>query len=80
MNVKHVIKERRAFRSLDPIEISGDLIKDLAGVAQIASYCANNQPWNFIFVYDQEQLQGIFTTVFKKKLEEFLYMNSYIKR
>ncbi|MFW9828901.1 MAG: hypothetical protein ACFFEY_15030 [Candidatus Thorarchaeota archaeon] len=63
MNVKQVIKERRAFRSLDPIEISGDLIKNLAEIPQIAFSCANNQSWNFFFVYDQEQLEGIFTTV-----------------
>ena len=44
MNVKQAIKEKRAFRSLDPMEISKDLIKDLAEVAQIAPSCANNQP------------------------------------
>jgi nitroreductase len=63
MNVKEAIKERRAFRSLDPIEISDDLIQDLSKVAQLAPSCMNNQPWNFIFIHDKEQLQKIFTTL-----------------
>jgi nitroreductase len=63
MNVNEAIKKRRAYRSLDPIEINDELIKDLAEKAQLAPSCMNKQPWNFIFVNDQEQLTKMFTTL-----------------
>ena len=63
MNVKEAIEKRRAYRSLDPVEINDDLIKDLARVAQIAPSCNNYQPWRFIFVHDKEQLEKLFTTL-----------------
>ena len=63
MDVNEAIKKRRAYRSFDPVEISDDLIKDLAEKAQIAPSCSNNQPWNFIFIKDREQLKRIFTTL-----------------
>jgi nitroreductase len=63
MNVKEAIKERRAYRSLEEVIITDDLIKDLAEVAQIAPSCANKQPWNFIFISNKKQLIKIFTTL-----------------
>jgi len=57
MDVTKAIKERRAFRSLDPVEITEDLIKDLALHAQLAPSCNNNQPWRFVFVFDPAKLQ-----------------------
>jgi len=57
MDVKEAIQQRRAYRSLAPIEITEDLIKDLAGCAQLSASCNNNQPWRFVFVYDQEMLK-----------------------
>ncbi|MFX0059081.1 MAG: nitroreductase family protein [Candidatus Heimdallarchaeota archaeon] len=63
MEVKEAINKRRAYRSLDLINISDELITDLAGVAQIAPSCANKQPWNFIFIYEKEKLDRIFTTL-----------------
>ncbi|MFX0042627.1 MAG: nitroreductase family protein [Candidatus Hodarchaeota archaeon] len=63
MNVKDAIKERRAYRSLEFVEISDELINDLASKAQIAPSCMNNQPWNFIFVREKEQLKRLFTTL-----------------
>ena len=61
MDVKQAIHERRAFRSLEPIEISAQLINELAESAQLAPSCFNNQPWRFVFVYDSlviEQLHS----------------------
>ncbi|MDH7517474.1 MAG: nitroreductase family protein [Candidatus Thermoplasmatota archaeon] len=50
MNVKEAIVKRRAYRSLEPVEISIDLIKDLAECAQLTASCFNNQPWHmFLF-------------------------------
>ncbi|MFX0071932.1 MAG: nitroreductase family protein [Candidatus Hermodarchaeota archaeon] len=63
MDVNQAIEKRRAYRSLDPIEINESLIKDLAKSAQLAPSCANKQPWNFIFIKDKSQLEKIFTTL-----------------
>lgn len=57
MDVMQAIKERRAYRSLVPVEITEDLIKDLAGSAGLAPSCFNNQPWRFVFVRDPEVLK-----------------------
>lgn len=57
MDVKEAIKKRRAFRSLIPVEITTDLINDLAECAQITASCFNNQPWRYIFIYDKKMLE-----------------------
>lgn len=57
MDVSQAIKDRRAYRSLVPVEITDDLIKDLARHAQLAPSCSNNQPWRFVFVYDPGPLK-----------------------
>jgi nitroreductase len=56
MDVKEAIQRRRAYRSLEPVEITVDLIKDLAGCAQLSASCNNNQPWRFVFVYEHDML------------------------
>ncbi len=63
MNVKEAIKKRRAYRSLDLIKISENLITDFAEVARISPSCGNKQPWKFIFVYEREKLEKLFTTL-----------------
>ncbi len=50
MGVKETIGERRAYRSLDPIEIPDELVLDLASCASLAPSCFNHQPWRFVFV------------------------------
>jgi len=62
MSVKDVIYQRRSYRSLDPIQIDKDLITELAECAQLAPSCKNSQPWRFIFVYDKNQLQNLFSS------------------
>jgi len=52
MEVKKAIEARRAYRSLAPVEITEELINDLAGKAQLAPSCFNKQPWKYVFVYD----------------------------
>ncbi|MFW9897595.1 MAG: nitroreductase family protein [Candidatus Thorarchaeota archaeon] len=61
MKVKEAIEQRRAYRSLESIEISLELIQNLANMTQIAPSCGNTQPWNFVFVYDQSKLNELFT-------------------
>jgi nitroreductase len=53
------IEARRAYRSLDPVVITKNLIKDLARSASLAPSCFNYQPWRFIFVKDPDILGEI---------------------
>ena len=57
MDVKEAIKKRRAYRSLVPIEITNDIIYDLAECARITASCFNNQPWRYVFIYDKDVLK-----------------------
>lgn len=59
MGVKQAIHERRAYRSLEPIQITEELIIDLARSAQLAPSCFNNQPWRFVFIYEPEMLKRL---------------------
>lgn len=65
MNVKEAIEKRRAYRSLDQIEISEELIKDLFNSAILAPSCFNNQPERFIFVKNKEKLNELFEALSK---------------
>jgi nitroreductase len=56
MDVKEAIRARRAYRSLAPVEITRELIRDLAECASLSASCFNNQPWRYVFVYDPEVL------------------------
>jgi len=56
MNVLEAIETRRAYRSLAPVAITPELIRDLARCAQLAPSCNNNQPWRFVFVHGKENL------------------------
>jgi len=57
MDVKQTIINRRAYRSLEPVEITEKLIYDLAECAQLSASCFNNQPWRYVFVYDSKVLK-----------------------
>lgn len=57
MDVKEAIRRRRAYRSLAPVEITEELIRDLAESASLSASCFNNQPWRYIFVYDAGALE-----------------------
>lgn len=59
MDVKEAIETRRAYRSLDPVEIDRELIEDLARCAILAPSCFNNQPARFDFVTGGS-LPGVF--------------------
>jgi nitroreductase len=56
MDVKEAIQKRRAYRSLEPVEITEEIISGLSEAAQLTPSCFNNQPWNFVFVYEKEML------------------------
>ena len=59
MEVMAAIEARRAYRSLDPVSITENLIRDLARSAGLAPSCFNYQPWRFVFVKDPEVLREI---------------------
>ena len=76
MDVKDAINQRRAYRSLDPVPITKELVEDLAKSAQLSPSCFNNQPWRFCFVYDKEMLEKM-KVVFSKG-NEWAYAASII--
>ncbi len=63
MDVQQAIDRRRAYRSLDPAEVSPDLVRDLAECTRLAPSCFNNQPWRFVFVYDPGRLKELHTAL-----------------
>ena len=63
MDVTKAIETRRAYRSLDPVVITEDLIRDLAHHAQLAPSCNNNQPWRFVFVFAPAKLEEMKTVL-----------------
>lgn len=63
MEIIQAIQERRAYRSLEQVEITKKLIKDLAWSTQLAPSCFNNQPWRFVFVYESETLKNMFSAL-----------------
>ncbi|MHA1718821.1 MAG: nitroreductase family protein [Promethearchaeota archaeon] len=59
MNVNDAIENRRAYRSLSEIKITEEIINNLAQAAQLMPSCFNKQPWRFVFVYKEPQLDRI---------------------
>ena len=59
MDVKQAIHTRRAYRSLEPVEITEELVRDLAESARLTCSCFNNQPWRFVFAYDPDVLKKL---------------------
>lgn len=59
MNIHEAIESRRAYRAIEPVEASDELIKDLAYLASLAPSCYNNQPWRFVFEKSREKLEEL---------------------
>lgn len=57
MTLTHILNQRRAYRSLEPVEISPEMLIELGNSAQLMPSCFNNQPWRFVFVKDNPNLQ-----------------------
>ena len=60
MNVSEAIHARRAYRSLQHVEITREIVDDLARHAQLSASCNNNQPWMYVFVYEKEKLEEMY--------------------
>jgi nitroreductase len=59
MTVKEAIEARRAYRSLEPVEITEEIIEELSKAAQLSASCFNNQPWRYVFVHDPDTLRAM---------------------
>ncbi len=57
MNVKDAIQKRRAYRSLEHVDITDQLIGDLAESARLFCSCFNNQPWRYVIVENKAVLE-----------------------
>ncbi len=56
MELDEAMQKRRAFRALEEVEITDEIIEKLAKAARLSPSCFNNQPWNFVFVKDKKKL------------------------
>ncbi|OGC12222.1 nitroreductase [candidate division WOR-1 bacterium RIFOXYA12_FULL_52_29] len=63
MDVISAIKTRRAYRSLEAVSITDELISDLAECAGLAPSCFNKQPWRYVFVSEPGQLAAVKTAM-----------------
>ncbi|NHK32289.1 MAG: nitroreductase [Asgard group archaeon] len=63
MTLSEIIQKRRAYRALEKTKITQELVNDLVTNAQLAPSCFNYQPWRYVFVYDDEMLQKMFSTL-----------------
>ena len=59
MELKDAIDQRRSYRSLDPAVITDDIVRELAEAAELAPSCYNNQPWRYVFVFDEKTLDEL---------------------
>jgi nitroreductase len=76
MDVIHTIEQRRAYRSLVPVNIDKKTIHDLAESARLAPSCFNNQPWRYVFVTEKKRLQQMQSAL--SKGNEWAYQASMI--
>jgi len=51
-----LLNKRQSYRAIDKIEITDNIINELAIAASKAPSCYNKQPWNFVFVRNEDQL------------------------
>jgi nitroreductase len=65
VNVIEAINTRRAYRSLAPVTITEELVRDMARCAQLAPSCNNNQPARFVFAWEPAMLDKM-KAVFNK--------------
>ncbi|MCB4792276.1 MAG: nitroreductase family protein [Elusimicrobia bacterium] len=59
MDVKKAIEIRRSYRSLDRVKIDENLLNELASAIQLCLSCFNNQPWRYVFAYEEDALNKV---------------------
>jgi len=60
LNLDEVVQKRRAYRSLEKVEITDEQVEELAETARLSPSCYNNQPWNFVFVRKDDKLEEMY--------------------
>jgi nitroreductase len=65
MEVKEAIEKRRAYRALEPVDITDAMVRELAWAASMAPSCFNNQPWRLLFVRTPEMLEKMHAALSK---------------
>ena len=58
-----VIDSRRAYRALDPVGVTENVIAELSKAAALAPSCSNNQPWRFVFTTNEPVLSRLKETL-----------------
>jgi nitroreductase len=61
MKLMEMLEKRRAYRSLQPVEITEEQVRDLAVAASLSASCFNKQPWRYVFAIEPgvlDRLQG----------------------
>ena len=57
MQVQKAIEERRAYRILEEVEITDEMLDRITRAAQLAPSCYNKQPWRFLYVRKKDRLE-----------------------
>jgi nitroreductase len=57
LDVKDAIVTRRSYRALVPVDITDDMVRELAWAASLAPSCFNKQPWRLVFIRSPEMLE-----------------------
>ncbi len=76
MDVKEAIERRRAYRALEKIDITDEMLDELIRAAGLSASCFNNQPWNFVFVRDPGMLEKMKAVM--SKGNEWIHRSSMI--
>ena len=63
MDVREAIERRRAYRSLDPVPVTDEMLSEVIESVRLAPSCFNQQPWRYVFVRDPAVLEEIFTAL-----------------
>ena len=63
MNFNELLEKRRAYRSLESIEITESIVNDLYEALKLSASCFNNQPWRYVFVFEKDQLNKTYSAL-----------------
>jgi nitroreductase len=63
LELDEAVETRRAYRAYKETVITDEMVEELLGTATLAPSCNNSQPWKFVMVRDQDQLEKVFGTL-----------------
>jgi nitroreductase len=59
VELREAMGNRRAYRSLEPIEITAEMVRAAMDDVRLCPSCFNNQPWRFVFVFGSAALAAM---------------------